>query len=226
MKIFPVVQNTPQWLQARCGVVTASAFSKILTPAKGDLSKQMGGYENRIVAERITGDPIDDFGGNVWTERGHELEPEAVAMYEMLREADVTHAGFISNDAETVGCSPDGLVNDDGLLEIKCLAPHTIIGVLLDGESDDGHYPQLQGQLFVTGRKWVDILYYHPKLPPLIQRVNRDEEYIRKLSIALAQMELNIQEKISKIGKPVAPRKMLPVNDDIKKPDVDVRMGG
>jgi len=166
-----IVQNTPQWHKVRLGIPTASAFDQLITPVEGKPSASAALYENRLVAESITGDPIDDFGGTAWTERGHELEPEAVTYYELIKEMDVKHGAFATNDEATYGASPDCFAGEEGLLEIKCLAPHTHVGILLNPKADRKHYPQLQGQLLVTGRAWVDILFYHPKAAAFISSV-------------------------------------------------------
>lgn len=230
MKKFDVVQNTPEWHKARLGKATASMFSRIITAVKGDPSAQMQDYANQLAAEIITGDPTDDFKGNVWTERGHELEPEAIAAYTMLRDnAEVEHGCFCSNDEETYGASPDNFVKipvyrtveitdldeagnvigsheetaqdgwDEGLLEIKCKMPKNQISVLRNPVVSRDHWPQLQGQLLVTGRKWVDIMYYHPKLPPQIIRVERDEDYIAKLQVALDACVEQVKQIVNKI---------------------------
>lgn len=230
MKKFDVVQNTEEWHKARLGKATASMFSRIITAVKGDPSAQMDDYANQLAAEILTGDPTDDFKGNVWTERGHELEPEAIAAYAMLRDAaEVEHGCFVSNDEETYGASPDNFVKipvyeqrivdevnddgevigqteqqelvgyDEGLLEIKCKLPKNQIAVLRNPVVSRDHWPQLQGQLLVTGRKWVDIMYYHPKLPPQIIRVERDEDYIAKLQVALDACVEQVKQIVNKI---------------------------
>lgn len=228
MKIYDVIQNTPEWHSCRLGKLTASAFDKLITAVKGEPSKQAEDYCNQLVAEILTGSPTDDFKGNVWTERGHELEPQAIAAYAMIREnAEVSHGCFVSNDAETYGASPDNFVQipiigdvtfdvtdpetgeitgqdsqpgvigyDEGLLEIKCFMPKHHIKMALKPEVEREHWPQLQGQLLVTGRKWVDIMFYHPALQPVIIRVERDEEYIVKLIAALDAAVANIQSKV------------------------------
>lgn len=225
MKKFDVVQNTPEWHKARCGKATASMYDKIITAAKGEPSKQAEDYANQLAAEILTGDPTDDFKGNAWTERGHELEAEAIAAYQVLREnAEVEHGCFVCNDEETYGASPDNFVQiprsrkeevqledgiievqdvddgyDEGLLEIKCFMPKNQVRMLLKPEPDREHWPQLQGQLLVTGRAWVDIMFYHPKLPPAIIRVVRDEAYIAKLQVALDMLIKNVSEKVAAI---------------------------
>lgn len=225
MKLYDVVQNTPEWHKARLGKATASAFSKIITASKGDPSAQADDYANQLAAEILTGDPTDDFKGTAWTERGHELEPEAIAAYCMMREnAEVEHGQFVANDEETYGASPDNFVKiplinqeaeintdgntvyfdkivgyEEGLLEIKCKMPKNQVKAILKPEVEREHWPQLQGQLLVTGRKWVDIMYYHPKLPPVIVRVNRDEDYIKKLQYALDILVQGVKDKVAAI---------------------------
>lgn len=231
MKKHDVIQNTPEWHKARLGKATASMFSRIITAVKGDPSAQMQDYANQLAAEILTGDPTDDFKGNAWTERGHELEPEAIAAYTMLRDnAEIEHGCFCSNDEETYGASPDNFVSiptyktievsetdddgnetgnfvseivrdadDEGLLEIKCKMPKNQISVLRNPVVSRDHWPQLQGQLLITGRKWVDIMYYHPKLPPQIIRVQRDEDYIAKLQVALDACVEQVKEIVNKI---------------------------
>lgn len=200
MIFHDIVQNSPQWDKIRIGIATASCFDQLITAVKAEPSKQAAMYENEIVAEILTGQSQDDFGGTRWTIRGHELEPEAIECYRLMRDnAEVTHGGFFTNDAATYGASPDNLVNDDGLLEVKCLSAKHHIRMLLNPLPEQEHRPQLQGQLLVTGRAWVDNLFYHPQLPPLIIRVERDEEYIAKLQTALDQFTVNVQTKLSKI---------------------------
>lgn len=192
-------QNSPEWYAARIGVLTASCFDKILTAKTGKISAQAGELENRIVAELLTGEPCEGFNGNGHTERGKELEPEAVKFYEFKNDCETKTVGFVTNDEKTLGCSPDRLVGDEGLLEIKCPAAHTHVSSYFSGNLADDHKPQLQGQLLITGRKWVDILSYHPTIPPSIIRVERDEDYIKKLSDALALVLTNIQTKLKSI---------------------------
>lgn len=198
MIVHDLIQGSPEWFKARLGIPTGSSFEKILTPT-GKISSQSDGYENRLVAEILTGDPIDDFAGTVWTERGNELEPEAVAYYEMTRGVETQRVGFVTDDERTFGASPDRLVGEDGILEIKCPAPHTHVTLLLEQNVDQKYYPQIQGQLMVTGRKWVDILSYHPKMPKSILRVERDEKYIAMLRDLLGMVRKNVDAKVAKV---------------------------
>jgi len=187
-----IIQGNPEWFEIRAGKATASCFSRILTPT-GLMSTQSSAYAELILAELITGGPVESWEGNRWSERGKELEPNAVHFYEMITEIETEKVGFVTNYG--VGCSPDRFIGSDGLLEIKCPAPSTHVKYLLNNKIDSQYIPQVQGQLYVTGRKWCDWMSYHPEMPPVIIRVERDEEYITKLSAALNQFQRTLAEK-------------------------------
>lgn len=200
MIVHDVQQGSPEWFACRLGIPTASEFDKIITPT-GKASTQYEAYANRLLAEQMTGKPGEAFEGNAWTERGNELEPDAVAFYELQRDVQAVRVGFCTDDGRTMGASPDRLIGDDGLLEVKCPAPHTHIQYLLDQNIDRKYYPQLQGQLLVTNRKWVDIISYHPELPPVILRVDRDEVYLAAMVKLLADFRRELQMKQGKMVK-------------------------
>lgn len=186
MKILDVVQGSPEWIDARLGIATASEFDQILTPATLKPSKSAIPYRNRLIAEWLLGAPVDDTPHTYWMERGTMLEPEARAWYEMHHDVEVTPAGFVLRDDEKVGCSPDGLVGDLGGLELKCPTPQVHVGYLIDPDSLVAKYRhQVQGCLYVTGRAWWDIVSYHPELPKVVRRIERDATYIAALTAAL-----------------------------------------
>ncbi len=195
-------QGSFEWLQARSGIPTASEFDKIITPT-GKESTQAEAYAERLLAEYILGHPVETFGGNAWTDRGKELEPDAVKFYELNKDVDTKAIGFCTNDEKTMGASPDRLVGEDGLLEIKCPAPQTHVHYLLTEKVDKGYYPQIQGQLLVTGRKWVDWLSYHPEMPPVIIRVERDEEYLATMKALLAKFTEELEKKRVKLDQQI-----------------------
>jgi hypothetical protein len=197
MILHNVTQGSPEWLSLRAGIPTASCFEKILTPG-GEPSKQATAYLYKLVAERIIGRPIDTFTGTPWTERGTQFEAEAVAYYETMRDLDTVKVGFVTNDAGTVGASPDRLVGDEGVLEIKVPAPHTHVGYLLSRAVEKDHKVQVQGQLWVAERQWCDVLAYSPDgLPPIIIRVERDDEYIRKLAAVVGEFASKVEEAVA-----------------------------
>jgi len=178
--IHDIEQGTPEWFGLRVGIPTASRFDAIVTPARGDLSKQSEGYMRELLAEWLSGKPAESYTTG-WMQRGVEMEAEAREYYAFVRDVDVLRAGFVyADDRRLYGCSPDGLPGD-GLLEIKSPAPKTHIGYLLDGSLPLDYRAQVQGSLLVTGRDWCDFLSYCPGLPPLLLRVERDEKYIAKL---------------------------------------------
>lgn len=186
MIVLDCVQGSPEWERARLGKPTASAYDRIITPSTLKLSKQAVGYRNQLLAEFILDCPIDWCGQDGWMERGKEMEPEARAYYAMQFDREVTPVGFVLRDDERTGGSPDGLVDEDGGLEIKCPAIHTHIGYMLNPESLAAAYRgQMQGYLYLTGRAWWDILSYNPELPHVCVRVERDEAYIEALDKAL-----------------------------------------
>jgi hypothetical protein len=180
-------QGTSDWFNLRAGIPTASCFDKIITPG-GNPSKSAEPYMFRLLAERIMGHPVEEFTSR-WMERGSGMEAEAVNFYQFQRECETEKVGFVTNLAGTIGASPDRRVHDngeDGLLEIKVPAEHTHMSYLLQsGSAYEEYRVQVQGQLWVTGAKWSDVLSYHPELPPALMRIQRDEKFIEKLSAAV-----------------------------------------
>jgi len=172
-------QGTQEWLDARKGIPTASRFKDIVTPAKGELSKSHKTYMYELIAERLGAD--NEFYTNEHMERGTELESQARAIYGLIHGVSVEEVGMIKNDAESVGISPDGLIGDNGGLEIKCPKASTHIKYMLDGVLPTIYKPQVQGSLWVSGREWWDFMSFHPQLDPFIIRIYRDEEYIKKM---------------------------------------------
>lgn len=197
MKIHDVLQGSTEWLAVRAGIPTASAFDRIVTP-KGKLSTQAEKYMHLLLAERMMGRPALQVP-TYWMGRGIALEGEAVDYYEGVRDLDTTVIGFITNDAGTIGASPDRFVGEDGLLEIKCPAEHTHVAYLLTKSVDAEYYPQVQGQLWVTGRKWTDILSYHPEMPMAIVRVERDDDYIKTLAAAVTEFSRALEYKAGEL---------------------------
>lgn len=188
MIIHNVQQNTPEWYQIRAGKPTTSAFSKVVT-SKGELSAQAGGYAAELAIELFTGGPAEGFEGTDWTERGKELEAQAVAYYTFMNDADVQEVGFVTDDEQRIGCSPDRFIGSDGMLEIKCLKPANHVAVMdfhkRNGRCEAKYVPQTQGQLYVCNREWCDLVFYCPKLPPVIIRQEPDEKFQAALPDAL-----------------------------------------
>ena len=170
----------------------------------------------KLLAERLIGRPIA--GAITWSmERGSAMEAEAVSWYELMTDLETKPVGFVTDDDMQYGASPDRLVGDDGLLEIKCPVEHTHVGYMIHKAIDKKYQPQLQGQLLVTGRKWVEILSYHPEMPQAFIRAERDEEYIELLRKAVtlfsAKLEKTYQELLEKYDVQPKPERK-PVNGD------------
>lgn len=189
MQIHNVPQGGQEWLDLHIGIPTSSLFKSLLT-SDGKQSKSLEPYARQMAADKYAGELLDGFEGNKWTKRGHEFEDSAGAWYELMFEnRNVTRVGFITDDAKTMGCSPDFLVDTDGLLEVKCLKAANHVAVIqyykLNGQIPPGYRMQPQGQQIVTGRSWCDMLFYHPKLPQLLVRQEPDYEIQGKLKVQI-----------------------------------------
>ena len=195
MKIINCDQGSPEWIKARCGIPSASSFDKIIT-AKGEPSKQRTKYLWQLAGETVTGIPEETYS-NANMKRGKIVEAEARQLYELVSGQEVAQVGFCLADG--YGASPDGLVATEGLLELKCPIIATHVGYLLENTLPMDYWQQLQGQLLVTGRKWVDFMSYYPGLKPLILRVVPDEKFQKALKIELELFCSQLKEVIAKI---------------------------
>jgi len=182
MKIYDtLVQGTDEWFKVRLGKLTASTAQAVASNGKG---LETLCFEK--VAEIISGVQEDGYK-NADMERGNEQEKLARSAYEMETGLPVKTVGFIELD-ERVGCSPDGLVNEDGLVEIKCHNGATLVKLLFSGKIDTKYVWQMQFQMYVTGRQWVDYVGFNENFPNLkIIRVERDEDAIEKIRIGVEQ---------------------------------------
>jgi len=194
-------QGSDEWFAARLGRPSASMFNKLITSA-GKPSASADTYINELIAERLNGVRVPIYV-NEHMERGTRLEPEARDHYEFITEQKVTEYGFILDDSEEFGCSPDGLIKDndgifEGGLEIKCPADSTIIGYHRNNKSFITKYKQqIMGCMMITGAEWWDLMAYSETLPHLLIRVERDEEYIEKLA---AEIEKGVTIIINQTG--------------------------
>ena len=194
MIIHEVTQVTQEWHEIRKGHFTASNFSDLF------MSKTTKGYNNIIngvVYERITGEIVETYS-NSWTERGKELEPEAREAYELLTFNKVHQVGFVELD-EWVGCSPDGWVGNEGSISIKCPKYSTLIDYMINDKIIKDYMIQMQGELYVTDRKWCDYFVWHPLLRPLLIRVNRDKTIIDMIKVELDTAIETARLRISKL---------------------------
>lgn len=192
--IYDCEQGSDEWLRARLGVPTASRFSDVLAKGQGITRRK---YLLTLAGEAITGDLAESFS-NKHMERGQVMEDEARQAYSFARDLDPVSVGFMRRDR--IGASPDSLIGDDGLLEIKTKLPSLQLEVLERKKLPSEHVAQVQGQLLVSGRQFVDFVSYWPKLPIFITRVERDEPYIKTLEQALADFVGELDEYINRYG--------------------------
>ena len=192
-----VAQGEEEWFKLRLGIPTASEFGKIITPARGDYSKQAEDYANLKVAEIMTGEMQGIFEPTYWMERGQLLEIEARESYEFTNDVVTERGGFITTDDGAYGCSPDFLIDDGkGMGEIKCLMAKNQVAYLLGEDIKREHKPQIQGQLLISEREYVDYWMYHPVMPRVAIRQYRDDAYISRMEAALKQFRDLMGEKI------------------------------
>lgn len=174
-------QGSEAWLLARCGRVTASCFSDVLAKGQG---KMRATYLRRVLAERLTGQPIETYR-NAHMDRGQEQEPRAREAYEVETGELIEVPEFIPHPEIMAGCSPDGLIGTDGGGEFKCVIPTVQVDTLLRGTMPPEHKPQVQGNLWITGRAWWDFASFCPDMPEHLQlcvyRQYPDAEYIKTL---------------------------------------------
>lgn len=193
-------QGTAKWLQLRAGLPTASEMDSIITPS-GKPSTSAERYLHELLAERIMQRPRAS-AVTLWMKRGSVLEKQARSYYEFTRGVEVKEVGFITDDSNRYGCSPDGLVDEDGTLEIKCPSDHIHVAYLLAkaGKSVDKAYRvQTQAILWVTERKFVDIVSFHPDMPEALFRIERDEDFIGKLSTEVLKFSAMLEDMTAQL---------------------------
>lgn len=204
-----MIQGSDEWLEARLGCVTASCFADVMAKGEGAVRKK---YMRRLVAERLTGKPVETFS-NPHLERGTEQEGYARMEYESATGNLVEEVGFIRHSELMAGGSPDGLIDLDGGIEIKSVIPTVQIETIERGGAFNGRVPrtayppshkaQIQGNLWITGRKWWDFVSYSPDMPePLrlfICRVDRDEEYIKNLEAEVIKFLAEAEEMYQRL---------------------------
>lgn len=203
MIIHDVEQDTQEWWDLRLGKLTVSKLSRIITPSRLEYSKGARALIAELMVERRT-QRITDWGSTEYSDRGKEMEAEAVRWYQFERDVDVERVGFISTDDGEEGGSPDGLVGDDGGLEVKCYGAKHHMELLLGHGGDIAPMSQVQGYLRLTGRKWWDVLAYNPDFPPVLNRVYRNEAFIKALDECVEKFHAEMkqaEEGLAAIGE-------------------------
>jgi len=203
-----LVQGSVEWHLARCGKVTASRISDLMAQTKSGWGASRANYMAELIAERLTGVPADSYSSPAmkW---GTETEPQARAAYQFYADLDVVETGFASHPriADT-GASPDGLVGDDGLVELKCPNTATHIETLLGGSVPSKYVLQMQWQMACTGRTWCDFASFDPRMPEnmrlFVRRLERNATEIGEIERRVVEFLGELQAKIDKLRAAVA----------------------
>jgi putative phage-type endonuclease len=196
-------QGSPEWLRARCGLVTASRVADVVAKTKSGWGASRANYMAELIAERLTGEPATRFT-NAAMQWGTDTEPQARAAYEFFYDATVVEVGLVKHPtiAES-GASPDGLVGDDGLLEVKCPQTATHIETLLGGTVPGKYMTQMQWQIACTGRQWCDFVSFDPRMPGdlsfFVRRVQRDGARIAELEKDVIDFLSELEAKIAQL---------------------------
>ena len=203
MKVIDAVQGTPEWLAARAGRVTASMISAVLMKPE---TAGFRDYQAQLVAEILTGKPQGSDYTNVHMQYGTETEPLARSAYEAETGFSVDEVGLcIHPTIERAGASPDGLVGNSGLVEIKCPKVSTHLAYLLAGVVPAAYRNQMMWQMAVTGRDWCDFVSFRPDLPEHLQlfivRFKRDPARILELETAVVAFLDTVDKMLSQLKK-------------------------
>jgi putative phage-type endonuclease len=200
-----IVQGSAEWLAIRLGKVTASRVADVVANTKTGWGASRANYAAQLIAERLTGTVSESFT-NAAMAWGTEKEPDARRAYEWQADCEVVEIGFVPHPSIAMsGASPDGLVGDDGLCEIKCPNTATHIDTLLGQTAPAKYVTQMQWQMACTGRKWCDFVSYDPRLPEemslFIRRVERDDKRIAELEEMVAEFLSELDAKVGELRR-------------------------
>lgn len=196
-------QRSDAWFAARAGRATASRIADIVAKTKSGYSASRANYMAQLVVERMTGKVAESFS-NAAMDWGTEQEPYARAAYEAHSGVLVDEVGMVDHPTVAMsGASPDGLVGEDGLVEIKCPTTATHIETLMEKAAPKKYIDQMQWQMACTGRKWCDFVSFDPRMPQglqlFVKRVERDDEYIAELESEVAAFLQEVSDKVQKL---------------------------
>ena len=197
-------QGSPEWFAARCGKVTASRVHDIIARTKSGPAASRKNYEAQIICERLTG-KVEETFTSAAMQWGKDQEPLARMAYEFMLGVTVEQVGFVDHPKlEGCGASPDGLVGDDGLVEIKCPNTATHLETLLGSSIEAKYITQMQWQMACTGRKWCDFVSFDPRMPEHLQmhreRVDRNDDFIRSIETEVAVFLTGVEQKIKALS--------------------------
>lgn len=195
------IQGSPEWMAERCGRVTASRVADVIAKTKSGWGASRGNYMAELIAERLTGVKAEGYT-NAAMQHGIDTEPQARMAYEFYADMEVAQVGFIPHPLIAMsGASPDGLVGDEGLVEIKCPNTATHIETLLSGVIPEKYITQMMWQLACTGRKWCDFVSFDSRLPESMRlytrRVVANETLIESLAQDVIKFICEMDDKIA-----------------------------
>lgn len=195
--VHDMEQGSPEWFAIRSGKPTASEFSTVMAKGEG---KTRRAYMLKLAGEILTGEPMVNYQ-NAAMLRGKEQEGDARDRYSLLYDCEPVIVGFLEEPDVGAGASPDALLGDDGLLEIKSADPHVLIDKLMRGSFPSEHVAQAQGNLWISGREWIDLAIFCPRLPLFVKRATRDESYIANLAAEVARFNEELAETVEKVRR-------------------------
>jgi len=198
-------QRSEEWFAARCGKVTASRVADIIAKTKTGYSASRENYLAQLVCERMTGKPAESYS-NAAMQWGVDQEVYARSAYELAKDVLVQEVGFVVHpNIENAGASPDGLVGEFGLVEIKCPNTATHIQTLLDQKVPDKYNIQMQWQMACTGRQWCDFASFDPRMEEglqlFIKRVEYHPLFVSELEKEVINFLMDVEDKIRKLNK-------------------------
>jgi len=201
-----IEQYSDEWFQIRVGKATASRVADIIARTKTGWGASRKNYLAEMVAERLTGRPAERYS-NAAMQWGLDTEPQARAAYEFFRDQAVQEVGFLEHARiPMTGASPDGLVGDGGMIEIKCPNTATHIDTLLNKKVDGKYVTQMQWQMACAERDWCDFVSFDPRMPEhlrlFVERVFRDDERIGELEAAVKDFLAEVDDVVAKLGPP------------------------
>jgi putative phage-type endonuclease len=201
-------QRTEEWFNARLGKVTASRLADLMAKTKTGYGASRENYMADLIVERLTQTPTVGFNSAA-IQWGIDNEPIARQAYEEFAIVSVVEVGFVPHPAITMaGASPDGLIDDEGLVEIKCPNTATHINTFLSGNAPSKYILQMQWQMACTGRKWCDFVSYDPRMPKkyrlFIKRVERDDDKIKEMETEVVKFLTELEYKLLKLEQAVS----------------------
>lgn len=195
-------QRTEEWFKARLGRATGSRFKDVMTTIKSGEPAARKNYRTELAIERLTGERLEGFTTSAM-QWGIDTEPLARLQYELATGNQTEECGFFAHPTLMAGASPDGLIGEDGVLEIKCPNSATHVEALKKNDVPYLYYWQIQGQMWITGRKYCDFVSFDPRMPEnaqlFIKRIERDDERISDLEATVKEFLESVDREVQYI---------------------------